>query len=25
VERMAAKLRPPTVKEGFAKVTVITE
>jgi len=25
VERMAAKLRPPTVEEGFAKVTVIRE
>ena len=25
VERLAAKLRPPTVEEGFAKVTVIKE
>ena len=25
IERMAAKLRPPTVEEGFAKVTVIKE
>jgi predicted kinase len=25
VERMAAKLRPPTVEEGFGKVTVIKE
>jgi predicted kinase len=24
VERMAAKLRPPTVDEGFAKVTVVS-
>jgi predicted kinase len=25
VERMAAKLRPPAVEEGFAKVTVVRE
>jgi predicted kinase len=25
VERMAAKLRPPTVEEGFEKVTVVRE
>ena len=25
VERMAAKLRPPTVEEGFARVTVVRE
>jgi predicted kinase len=25
VERMAAKLRPPTVEEGFSKVTVVRE
>lgn len=25
VERMAAKLRPPTMKEGFSKITVISQ